>query len=263
MPKKCPICGQPVRQTRGEVAYKCVNKNCPAIRREVIYHFVSKKAFDIDGVGPKIIDQLMDAALIHDAADLFTLKKEDLLNLKRFTEKPAENTINAVKNKGRVPFAKFLYALSIDHVGEETAFSLAKKFKKMDSIKNASLEDLKSVPDIGPIVAESVYNWFQRKYNQNLINKFKGAGIDILEEEVSAKSEKLAGKTFVLTGTLETLGRDEAKDRIRELGGDVSSSVSKNTDYVVAGTEPGSKYDAAKKLGVKVINEKEFLKMLR
>ena len=158
---------------------------------------------------------------------------------------------------------KFIYALGIDHVGEETAFTLAKKFKKLDNIKKASLEELKSVPDIGPVVAESIYNWFQRKYNQNLISKFKKAGIKVSEEKVSANSEKLAGKTFVLTGTLESLGRDEAKDRIRELGGDISSSVSKETDYVVAGTEPGSKYDTAKKLGVKIIDEKELLKMLQ
>jgi len=262
MPKKCPVCGEPIRQAQDQVAYKCVNKNCPAIRREAIYHFVSKKAFDIDGVGPKIIDQLMDAALIHDAADLFIIKKEDLLNLERFAERSAENTINAIKGKKEVSLNKFIYSLGIDHVGEETAFTLAKKFKKLDNIKKASLEELKSVSDIGPIVAESIYNWFQRKYNQALIKKFRAAGVRVLEEKTFAKSEKLAGKTFVLTGTLESLGRDEAKEMIRELGGDVSGSVSKSTDYVVAGSEPGSKLDKATKLGLKIISEKEFLKIL-
>lgn len=262
MPRNCPVCGEPVHKVEGQVAYKCVNKNCPAIRREAIYHFVSKKALDIDGVGPKIIDQLIDAALIHDAADLFTLKKEDLLNLERFAEKSAKNAINAVNNKKKVPLAKFIYALGIDHVGEETAFVLAKKFKKLDNIRIASLEDLKSIPDIGPVVAESIYGWLQRKYNQKLLKKLEKAGVEIVAEKTSAKSEKLAGKTFVLTGALETLGRDEAKDRIRELGGDVSSSISKETDYVIAGSEPGSKYDQAKKLDLKIINEKEFLKML-
>ncbi|OGN00865.1 MAG: hypothetical protein A2651_03155 [Candidatus Yanofskybacteria bacterium RIFCSPHIGHO2_01_FULL_42_12] len=263
MPSKCPACGELIRQTQDQVAYKCVNKNCPAIKREAIYHFISKKAFDIDGVGPKTIDQLMDAALIHDAADLFTLKKGDLLNLDRFAEKSAENTIKALQNKKNVSLDKFVYSLGIDHVGEETAFTLAKKFKKLGNIKNALLEEFQSVPDVGPIVAESIYGWFQKKYNQNLIDKFEKSGVRILEEKTSAKSEKLAGKTFVLTGTLETLGRDEAKDKIRELGGDVSSSVSKNTDYVVAGTEPGSKYNQAKNLGVKIVHEKEFLKMLK
>ncbi|MBI2064236.1 MAG: NAD-dependent DNA ligase LigA [Candidatus Yanofskybacteria bacterium] len=263
MPSKCPACKEPIQKVEGQVAYKCANKYCPAIRREAIYHFVSKKAFDIDGVGPKIIDQLMDTALIHDVADLFTLEKDDLLNLERFAEKSAENTVKAIQGKKKVSLNKFIYSLGIDHVGEETAFTLAKKFKKLDNIKNAPLEKLRSVPDIGPIVAESIYNWFQRKYNQNLINKFKKAGINVLEEKVSAKSEKFAGKTFVLTGTLESLGRDEAKDKIREYGGDISSSVSKETDYVVAGTEPGSKYNTAKKLGIKIIDEKELLKMLQ
>lgn len=263
MPKRCPVCEEPVQKIEGQVAFKCVNKNCPAIKREAIYHFVSKKAFDIEGIGPKIIDQLMDAAIIHDAADLFMLKKGDLLNLDRFAEKSADNVINAIQKKKNVTLYKFIYALGIDHVGEETAFLLAKKLKKMDNIRNASLEELRSVPDIGPIVAESIYSWFQKKYNQNIINKFGKAGVKILEEKTSAKSEKLAGKIFVLTGTLEALGRDEAKDRVRELGGDISSSVSKNTDYVVVGSEPGSKYDEAMKLGVKVIDEKKFLKMLK
>ncbi|MEK7604098.1 MAG: NAD-dependent DNA ligase LigA, partial [Patescibacteria group bacterium] len=273
MPKKCPVCGEPIEgpaqrarlaPTKGrQVAFKCVNKNCPAVKREAIYHFVSKKAFDIDGIGPKIIDQLMDAAIIHDAADLFTLKKEDLLNLERFAEKSAYNTINAIQKKKNVHLDKFIYALGIDHVGEETAFLLAKKFKKMDNLKNASLEELRSLPDVGPIVAESIYSWFQKKYNQNLINNFGKAGVKILEEKTSVKSEKLAGKTFVITGSFETLGRDEAKYRVRDLGGDISSSVSQNTDYVVVGSEPGSKYDKAKKMGVKTIDEKEFLKMLK
>ena len=263
MPKHCPVCKEPVQKVEGQVAYKCANKFCPAIRREAIYHFISKKAFDIDGVGPKIIDQLMDTALIHDAADLFTLGKEDLLNLERFAEKSAENAIKAIQGKKKVSLNKFIYSLGIDHVGEETAFTLAKKFKKLDNIKEASLEELKSAPDIGPIVAESIYNWFQRKYNQNLVSKFKKAGVNVLEEKFSAKSEKLAGKTFVLTGTLESLGRDEAKDRIRELGGDISSSVSKETDYIVAGSEPGSKYEKAQKLGLKILDEKEFLEMIK
>ena len=277
MPKRCPVCGEPIQKVEGQVAYKCVNKNCPAIKREAIYHFVSKRAFDIDGVGPKIIDQLMDATLISDAADLFTLEKKDLLNLERFAEKSAENAINAIQEKKKVPLDKFVYALGIDHVGEETSFVLAKQVQTKLKIKseklkikelinffgNITLAELQSTPDIGPIVAKSIFDWFQRPYNKKLLEKFEKAGIEIFAEKVSARSEKLAGKTFVLTGTLEMLGRDEAKDRIRELGGDVSSSVSKETDYVVAGTEPGSKYDKAKKLGVKVITEKEFLSMLK
>ena len=261
MPKNCPVCGERVDQVSGQVAFKCVNKNCPAIKREAIYHLISKRAFDIDGVGPKIIDQLMDSALIRDATDLFSLKKEDLLNLERFAEKSAHNTIEAIRQKKKVPLDKFIYSLGIEHIGEETAFVLARKFKKLENIRSAGLEDLQNIPDVGPVVAKSIYEWFQKSYNQKLIDKFKKAGVHILEEKTTKESTKLAGKTFVLTGSLGSMTREQAKDRVRELGGDISSSVSKETDYVIAGSEPGSKYDKAKKLGVKIIDEKEFLKM--
>jgi len=277
MPKDCPVCGEPVQKIEEQVAYKCVNKNCPAIRREAIYHFVSKKAFNIDGVGPKIVDQLMDAAIIKDVTDLFTLEKEDLLNLERFAEKSAENTVNAIKEKRQVSLVKFIYALGIEHVGEETALALAKfviaklkagsgKLKVGELIvffERTKLEELQSIPDIGPVVAQSIFGWFQRPYNKKLLTKFDKVGVEIRVEKAPTKTKKLAGKTFVLTGTLETLGRDEAKDKVRELGGDISSSVSKKTDYVIVGTEPGLKYDEANKLGVKIIDEKEFLKMLK
>ncbi len=263
MPRKCPVCGEKIEQISNQVAFKCVNKNCPAIRREAIYHFVSKRAFDIDGVGPKIIDQLMDTALIHDASDLFYLKRPDLLNLERFADKSADNAIQAIQEKKTVSLDKFIYSLGIEHVGEETAFTLAKNFKKLEKIRHAGLEDLQNISDIGPVVAKSIIEWFQKPYNQKLIDKFKKAGIKVLEEKTTKGSDRLAGKTFVITGSLESMSRDQAKDRIREFGGDVSSSVSKNTDYVVAGSEPGSKYDKAQKLGVKIISEKEFLKITK
>lgn len=263
MPKKCPVCGQPIERIQGQVAFRCVNKNCPAIKRGTIYHFISRNAFDTEGIGPKIIDQLMDAGLIRDAADLFTLKKEDLLNLERFAEKSAQNAVDAIQSRKKVALPKFIYALGIDHVGEETAFALAKRLKKLERLKTASLEELQSVPDIGPVVAQSVFEWFQQSYNQKLLQKFKKAGVHVSEEKTTKGSTKLAGKTFVLTGTLESLSRDEAKGKVRELGGDVSSSVSMETDYVVAGAEPGSKYDKAKKLGVKLIDEKEFLAIIK
>ena len=276
MPKKCPVCSEKVAQLEGQVAFKCINKNCPAIKREAIYHLVSKKAFYIDGVGPKIIDQLMDAALIRDAADLFSLKKEDLLNLERFGEKSAENTINALQSKKKVSLDKFIYSLGIEHVGEETAFVLARQVRTKLKVKNekfkineliyffnnTELEELQNMPDIGPIVAKSIFEWFQRPYNLKLLKKFERNEIRIQVEKTTKSSVKLSGKTFVLTGTLESISRDDAKDKIRNLGGDVSSSVSKNTDYVVVGSEPGSKYDQANKLGVKIINEKKFLQIL-
>ncbi len=263
MPKKCSVCGEPIEKIEEQVAYKCVNKNCPAIKREAIYHFASRKALNMAGIGPSIIDQLMTAGLIKDSADLFNLKKEDLLNLERFADRSAEKAVEAIQSKKKVALNKFIYSLGIDHVGEETGFVLAKKFRTLEKIGEASLEELQNVPDVGPIVAQSIYDWFQKPYNKNILSKFKKAGVHIVEEKETKESTKLAGKTFVLTGTLESLGRDEAQDKIRELGGDVSSSVSKNTDYVVAGSEPGSKYAQAQKLRVKIIDEKEFLKMVK
>ena len=263
MPKKCPVCGETIEKIGSQVAYRCVNKSCPAIKREAIYHFVSRKALNMEGIGPRIIDQLMAAGLIRDSADLFTLKKEDLLNLERFADKSAENVVDAIQSKKKVALNKFIYSLGIDHVGEETGFVLAKKFKNLKNIEEAGLEELQNVPDVGPVVAQSIHSWFQKPYNKNILSKFKKEGVHITEEKDTKESAKFAGKTFVLTGTLETLGRDEAKEKIRELGGDVSGSVSKNTDYVVAGSEPGSKYDEAQKLGVKIIDEKEFLNMIK
>jgi DNA ligase (NAD+) len=274
MPSKCPICGEPVQKIEDQVAYKCINKDCPAIRREIIYHFVSKKAFDIEGIGPKIIDQLVDAALINDPADLFMLKKEDLLNLERFADKSAQNVINSINEKKKISLERFIYSLGINHVGEETALILArsifnfqssvlKPLKLLDKIRNISLDDLQKIPDIGPVVAQSIYNWFQKPYNQKLLEKFEKAGIRIIIEKISPKDLKFFGKTFVLTGAFDSMTREEAKEKIRNLGGDVSSSVSRKTNYVVVGAGPGSKYEKAKKLGLKIINEQEFLKMLK
>ncbi len=262
MPKKCPVCESPIEQTSGQVAFKCTNKNCPAIKREGIYHLVSRKAFDIDGVGPKIIDQLMEAGIIRDAADLFSLKKDDLLNLERFAEKSAQNAVEAIQSKKKVALDKFIYSLGIEHVGEETAFALARKYKNINKIVDLTLDNLQNTPDVGPIVAKSIYEWFQKSYNKKLIDKFKKAGVKVMEEKITKNSSRLADKSFVLTGTMEAISREEAKDKIREMGGDVSSSVSKETDYVVVGLEPGSKYEKAKKLGIKILSEEEFLKML-
>ncbi|MEK7659093.1 MAG: NAD-dependent DNA ligase LigA [Patescibacteria group bacterium] len=263
MPRKCLVCREPIEKVPGQVAYRCVNKDCPAIRREAIYHFVSKKALDIDGIGPKVIDQLMDAGLIQDAAQLFELKREDLLNLERFADKSAENAINAIQHKKKVSLSKFIYALGIPHVGEETGFVLARRFKKLGNIAKSSLEELQNAPDVGPIVAQSILGWFQKTYCRELIKKFKKAGVQILDEKTTKKSSKLEGKTFVITGTFESMSREEAKQKIRQLGGDVSSDVSKNADYVVAGLKPGSKYEKAGKLGIKMISEKEFLAMIK
>lgn len=261
MPLNCPVCGSSVKQKSGEVAYYCNNKNCYAQQLERLSHFVSKAAFDIGGLGPKIIEQLQRADLIKTPADLFLLTEDDLRLLERFAEKSAQNLIQAIETKKKVPLAKFIYALGIRHVGEETAIALAKNFGSLKKIQEAGLEELQQTEDIGPKVAESIVEWFADKNNKELVDDFLTNGIKIINPEKKT-IEKLAGLTFVLTGELENFSRDEAKDKIRELGGDVSSSVSKKTDYVVAGENPGSKHDKAKSLGVKIINEKEFIKLI-
>jgi len=276
MPKKCPVCGSKVIKKEGEVDYYCSNKNCFALQRRYLYHFVSKKAFDIEHLGPKIIDQLIEEGLIEDAADIFSLTQGDLEPLERFAEKSAQNLIEAINKAKKIPLARFIYALGIRHVGEENAQLLAQqavaklkikseKLKIKEILKifqNFSLEDLQRIPDIGPVVGKSIYDWFHDKKNIKFLEKLEKVGVELEVPKIKI-SQKLAGKTFVLTGALKSMTRDEAKEKIRLLGGDISSSVSKNTDYVVVGEEPGSKYEKAKRLGIKLIDEKEFLEMVK
>jgi DNA ligase (NAD+) len=247
----------------GEAAHKCINKNCPGIKRRAIYHFVSKGAMDIEEIGPKTIDQLMDAGLIKDTTDFYLLKKEDLLNLERFAERSAENAVNAVQSRKKIPLDRFIFALGIPHVGSETALDLARHFGALGKLGSAALEDLQKIRDVGGVVAKSIYEWFRADYNKKLLEKFEKVGVRVLKQETSEKSSKLKGLTFLFTGTLDMLSREKAEEAVRENGGNVSSSVSKETDYVVAGEEPGSKYDRAKKLGVKIISEKDFLNMVK
>ncbi len=260
MPKKCPFCGSRVIRPPGEAVARCANKKCFALRRRGIRHFVSKDAFDIEGFGPKVINKLLEQGLIRDAADLFLLKKEDLAELERLAEKSAQNLIDAINSRKEIPLNRFLYALGIFHVGSETALDIAEYFGSLNKIKKASKEELEEIEGIGGEVASSIYQYFQEKRNLTFIEKLLKAGIKI--KNPPRRGTKLRGKTFVLTGALKTLSRDKAKEKIYRLGGDVSSSVSKNTDYVVRGEKPGSKYERAKKLGIKIIDEKKFLKML-
>ena len=261
MPKKCPACGSKIIRPAGEAVHRCTNKNCGSIQRERIAHFVSKKAFDIEGLGPKIVNQLMDEGLINGPADIFSLKRGDLVPLERFADKSADNLIEAIEKSKTISLAKFIYGLGIRHVGEETAVNLAQYFGSLNNLRKAGLEELSKVKDIGQIVAKSVFNWFNNKVNQSLVDRLAENGVKIGRTRTFKK--KLAGQTFVLTGELNKFTREEAKDKIRQLGGDVSSSVSRQTDFVVAGDSPGSKYDKAKKLGVKIIEEEEFLKIIR
>jgi len=262
MPKKCPVCKTKVIKPKGEVVSRCPNPKCPAKERRYFYHFISKGAFDIVGLGPKIVERLIDEGLISDPADLFKLEAGDLLPLERFAEKSAQNLIEAIQLKKKITFPKLIYALGIRNVGEETAQDLAKYFGNLEKLKKASLEELQKIIDIGPVVAKSIYNWFSQRKNLEFLEKLKKVGIEIIEEK-KPRFQPLKGKTFVLTGALQTMAREEAKEKIRLFGGEVSESVSKKTDFVIFGEAPGSKYEKAKKLGVKTINEKEFLKILK
>ena len=200
--------------------------------------------------------------MISDPGDIFTLKYEDLVGLEGFAEKSAENIIKAIEESKRIALDKFIFGLGIRHVGEESAINLVNRFGSLEKLRNAEIEDLLEVKDTGEIMAKSIYNWFRNKQNIELLEKLKKTGVRIISPK-KLQAKKLQAKTFVLTGELETMTRDEAKEKIRELGGDVSGSVSKNTDFVVKGAESGKKYDEAKKLGVKIINEKEFLRIIQ
>lgn len=262
MPSQCPVCGSKIIKKPEEVNYYCSSKNCGAIKREQIYHLVSKKAFDIEGLGPQIIDHLLEVGLIQDATDIFSLKKEDLIPLERFEEKSADNLVKAIENAKKISLERFIVALGIRHVGEETAHDLAKNFGTLENLKNVSLEKINNIYDIGEVVARSVYEYFKDKNNLKYVNKFLEKGLNITEKKVSNKIGKLNNKTFVITGTLASMSREQAKEKIRDLDGDVSSSVSKKTDYLLAGEKPGSKYEKALKLEVKIIREKEFLALI-
>ncbi len=259
LPERCPMCGTKLVRKPGEVVIFCPNPKCFARSLERLVHFVSKKAFDIEGLGYKILERFLNEGLIRDAADLYELKIGDILPLERFAEKSASNLIEAIEKSKKISLAKFLFALGIRHVGEETAVDLANYFGSLEKIRKATLEELQTVPNIGSVVAESIYEWFRDKNNLSFLDRLL-KHVSIIKPVIG--KQPLRGLKFVLTGTLETMTRDKAKERIRSLGGDVSSSVSRETDYVVAGREPGSKYEKAKKIGVKILNEKEFLKLI-
>ncbi|MBI4121614.1 MAG: NAD-dependent DNA ligase LigA [Candidatus Ryanbacteria bacterium] len=261
MPRHCPVCDAKVERDDGGVLVKCVNKKCPSRKREVIYHFVSKHAFDIDGLGPKTINVLLDQGLIQDAADLYDLKEGDIAPLERFGEKSAANIISAIARSKKVTLPRFLIALSILHVGAETALDLAEHFGSLEAIANASLEEITAVKNIGEVVAKSIFDYFHDAYSQKFLVKLKKAGVEVARQ-AKRKPGKLMGQSFVFTGELESMSRDAAKARVRALGGEASETVSRNTSYVVAGASPGSKYAKAQKLGVTILTEKDFLKLI-
>jgi DNA ligase (NAD+) len=253
-----------IERVPGQVAWRCVSKDSFAQKRRKFYHFVSKKAFDMDGCGPKIIDVLLDNNLIATFDDLFTIKKGDLLALPRFAEKSADNLLAAVEKAKKITLPKFLVSLSISQVGEETAIDLAKHFGGIEKLQNASFEELQNLDGVGPVVAQALVEWFADKNNNKLLNNLlqQIKLSDFHHSESLARTGKLSGKSFVITGTLSGMSRDEAKEKIRALGGEVSESVSAKTTYVIAGENAGSKLERAQKLGVRVLDEKDFLSLI-
>ena len=263
-PKRVEACGGDgaIERVPGQAAWRCVDRKSFAQLKRQLYHFAGKQAFDIDGLGPKQIDLFLEHQLISSGADIFTLEKGDLLALPRFAEKSADNLIAAIEKARKVELPRLLIALSIPQVGEETAYDLAKHFGTIGKIRKARKEEFLAISGIGEVVADSLITWFSDTEHaqalDTLLSRVKVTGGALARRA----DQRLAGKTLVLTGTLEGLSRDEAKERIRSAGGELSSSVSKNTSYVVAGENPGSKYDKAKELGVPILSESDFLKLL-
>lgn len=272
MPSVCPICGGAVERKAGEVANRCLNKNCFATQFRYLQYFVSKTAFDIDGLGPKILEQLLNEGLIKDAADLFTLTEGDLVPLERFAEKSAVNVINSIKEAKEISLPRFIYALGIRNVGEETAYEIVdfvnlkfknKNLKLWNILSEISEGDWGSIYDIGPVVSKNIYSYFQNEQNLKFIRQLVENGVCIKELDKIEKKPEICDKTFVFTGGMDSMTRDDAKTLVRKYGGNVSESVSAKVDYVVTGEEAGSKLERAKKLGVKVISEDEFLQIIK
>jgi DNA ligase (NAD+) len=263
-PQTCPTCGEAVEHLSGEVAWYCVNAACPAQLIRNLEHFVSRGAMDMDGMGIKIVEQLADSGLVHDVADIFTLRLDNLLKLEGFAEKKAKNLIDSVNAAKERPLSRLINALGIKGIGETAAADLAAHYHDLDALRVATIEELQQIEGIGPNIARGVVDWFAREENLLVIEKLKKAGVLTKElvSETNIGPRPLEGLTFVITGTLPTLGRDELKEMIQSEGGKVSDSVSAKTSFLVLGESPGSKYDKAKQLGVKIIGEADIVKMM-
>jgi len=262
MPTKCPECGSAIHKAEGEVAYRCVNAACPAKRKESLLHFAGRHAMDIDGLGDKIVDQLVDKGLVKDVADLYSLKLDQVADLERMAEKSAQNLLDEIAASKKQPLSRLIYALGMRFVGERTGQLLAENFGSLEELEEAKPEDLEKVTEVGPKVSESIVEFFSEAANRKLIKKLHATGVRPTAEKREIKSQKFAGKSFVFTGALEHRSREEAGELVQQHGGKLSGSVSKKTDYVVVGADPGSKYDKAKELGVTILTEAEFEKLI-
>jgi DNA ligase (NAD+) len=262
MPLQCPVCGGAVRRAEGEVAYRCVNAACPAQLKESLLHFAGRRAMDIDGLGEALVDQLVDQGWLKDPADLYRLTRHQLASLERMGEKSAQNLLDQIEESKKAGLARLIYALGIRYVGERTAQFLAGHFGSLDKIMKASLDELCDVEEVGPKIALSIVDFFAEKRNRAVLEKLRQAGLPFEQAMAPKPAGKLAGKQFVLTGALPNLSRDQATRLIEQAGGRVTGSVSKQTDFVVVGAEPGSKLDKARAYGVKTIGEAELVNLL-
>ncbi|MFW5999367.1 MAG: NAD-dependent DNA ligase LigA [Halanaerobiaceae bacterium] len=263
MPDKCPVCGGEARKEAGEAVLRCMNvTGCPAQRREGILHFVSRNAMNIEGVGPAIVDQLLENDLVEDYADLYYLEKAELIELERIAEKSAENILDAIENSKDRPLFRVIFALGIRHVGEGAARVLVDHYSSMDELAGAGRDELENIAEIGPVIAQSIVDFFSQKHNLQVIDKLREAGVNLEKEKQEEGEQFLEGYTFVFTGALDGYTRSEASELVNGAGGRVTSSVSGNTDYLVAGSNPGSKYDRAQELGVEILDEGAFKQLL-
>ena len=262
MPEKCPVCGMRVHRTEGEVAYRCVNVSCPARRRESFLHFAGRHAMNIDGLGEKVVDQFLEKQMVKDFADLYQLELEEVAALERMGEKSAQNLLDEIGASKKNSLARLIYAIGIPFVGERTAQLLSEHFGSMDKVATASAEELVEVGEVGPKIAEGVREFFSESANRKLIERLRAVGVNMKEAQRELKDSRFAGMTFVFTGTLERRSREDAEALVASHGGKAGSSVSKKTNYVVVGADPGSKYDKAKSLGVPILDEAQFDKLI-
>jgi DNA ligase (NAD+) len=260
----CPVCGSHVIRQEGEAAIRCTGGlYCPAQRKQALLHFASRRAMDIEGLGEKLVDQLVDNGIVHTPADLYKLGIAKVANLERMAEKSASNLLAAIEKSKDATLARFIFSLGIRNVGETTAKDLAAHFGNLDALMNADVSALVEVPDVGPVVAQSIAQFFAEPHNREVVEQLRAAGASWPETTARRKPQgELAGKTFVLTGTLPNMSRDEAKEKIEAAGGKVAGSVSKKTDFVIAGAEAGSKLTRAQELGVTILDEAGLMALL-
>jgi DNA ligase (NAD+) len=263
-PRKCPVCGSHItREKEQEVAYRCINPRCSAQIKARLIHFASRGAMDIEGLGEALIEQMVDKGLLRDFADIYFLKKEHLLKLDLVKDKKADNLLQAITKSKSRPLSRLIYALGIRYVGEKAAYILAQRFKTLDNLMRAREQDLKQIYEVGEVMAQSIVSFFAQKTTKDIIRKLKQAGLELKQPAASIKKSPLTGKAIVFTGELSNFSRNQAQRLAKEYGANSVSSVSKNTDFVIVGKNPGSKYQEAKKLGIKIIDESQFIQMLK